>query len=75
MQVRLYEQPFHTLGIDYVGELPKTAAGSKWILTIVCPYSNFLSAVPVLDKTATTAAHAFFTQCRIFIRFSVSSPK
>ena len=59
MQIRLYEQPFHTLGIDNVGELPKTAAGNKWILTIVCPYSNFLRAVPVPDKTATTAAHAF----------------
>ena len=69
MQVRLYEQPFHTLGIDYVGELPKTAAGSKWILTIVCPYSNFLSAVPVPDKTATTAAHAFLHNVAFLLGF------
>ena len=56
MQVRLYQHPFHTLGVDYVGELPSSPTGNKWILTAVCPYSNFLRAVPVPDKTATTAA-------------------
>ena len=58
MQVRLYEHPFHTLGIDYVGELPVSPNGNKWILTAVCPYSNFLRAIPVSDKQATTAAGA-----------------
>ena len=29
----------------------------KWILTAVCPY-NFLPAIPVPDKAATTAANA-----------------
>ena len=33
-------------------------SGNKWILTAVCPYSNFLQAIPVPDKTATTAADA-----------------
>ena len=32
--------------------------GNKWILTAVCPYSNYLRAIPVPDKTATTAAYA-----------------
>ena len=58
MQVRLYEHPFHKLGIDYVGELPVSPNGNKWILTAVCPYSNFLRAIPVSDKQATTAARA-----------------
>jgi len=58
MQVRLYEHPFHTLCIDYVGELPVSPNGNKWILTAVCPYSNFLRAIPVSDKGATTAARA-----------------
>ena len=40
MQVRLYERPFHTLGIDFVGELRKSPNGNKWIMTVVCPYSN-----------------------------------
>ena len=58
MQVRLYEHPFITLGIDYVGELPVSPNGSKWILTAVCPSWNFLRAIPVSDKRATTAARA-----------------
>ena len=57
MQIRLYHHPFHTLGIDFVGELPASASGNKWILTIVCPFSNFLRAIPVPNKTATTTAH------------------
>ena len=60
MQVRLYEHPFHTLGIDYVGELPVSPNGNKWILTAVCPYSNFLRAIHVSDKRATTAARALY---------------
>ena len=58
MQIRLFEHPFHTLGVDYVGELPTAPSGNKWILTAVCPFSNFLRAIPVPDKTATTAARA-----------------
>ena len=60
MQLRLYQHPFHTLGVDYVGELPPSPSGNKWILTAVCPYSNYLRAIPVPDKTATTAANALF---------------
>ena len=44
--------------IDFVGELPMSPSGNKWILTAVCPYSNYLRATPVPDKTATTAAYA-----------------
>ena len=60
MQVRLYQHSFHTLGIDYVGELPVSPNGNKWILTAVCPYSNFLRAIPVSDKRATTVARALY---------------
>ena len=60
MQIRIYDCPFNTNGIDYVGQLPTTPTGNKWILTAVCPYSNFLRAIPVPDKQATTAAHALF---------------
>ena len=71
MQVRLYQHPFHTLGVDYVGELPSSPSGNKWILTAVCPYSNFLRAIPVPDKTATTAAHALFHE--VFLLFGFPS--
>ena len=58
MQLRLYQHLFHTLGIDFVGELPMSPTGNKWILTAVCPYSNCPRAIPVPDKTDTTAAYA-----------------
>ena len=67
MQVRLYEHPFHTLRIDYVGELPVSTNGNKWILTAVSPYSNFLRAIPVTDKCATKAAHALYDH--VFLEF------
>ena len=60
MQIRIYDCPFNTIGIDYAGQLPTTPTGNKWILTAVCPFSNFLQAIPVPDKQATTAAHALF---------------
>ena len=60
MQLRLYQYPFHTLGVDYVGELPASPSGNKWTLTVVCPYSNYLRAIPVPDKTATTAANVLW---------------
>ena len=58
MQLRLYQHPFHTSGIDFVGELPQSPSDNKWILTAVCPYLNYLKAIHVPDKTATTAAYA-----------------
>ena len=60
LQLRLYQYPFHTLGVDYAGELPPSPSGNRWILTAVCPYSNYLHLIPVPDKTATTAANALF---------------
>ena len=67
MQIRIYDCPFNTIGIDYVGQLPTTPTGNKWILTAVCPYSNFLRAIPVPDKQATTAARALFND--VFLQY------
>ena len=67
MPVRLYAHPFHTLGIENVGELPVSPNGNKWILTAVCPYSNFLRAIRVIDKRATTAARALYDH--VFLEF------
>ena len=39
MHVRVYQHPFHTLGVDYVGELSQSLHENKWILTVVCSYS------------------------------------
>ena len=67
MQIRIYDRPFSTIGIDYVGQLPTTPAGNKWILTAVYPYSNFLRAIPEPDKQATTAARALFND--VFLQY------
>ena len=69
MQIRLYQHPFHTLGVDYVGELPVSPNGNKWILTAVCPFSNYLRAIPVPDKTATIAANALFNDIFLLLGF------
>ena len=70
MQVRPYQHPLHTLGVDYVGELPVSSNGNKWILTAVCPFSNYLRAIPVPDKTATMAANALFNDVFLLLGFS-----
>ena len=59
MHMRVCQHSFHTLGVDYVGELPQSLHGNKWIFTAVCPHSNFLRAIPVPDKAATTAANSY----------------
>ena len=69
MQTRLYQYPFHTIGVDYVGELPRSPSGNKWMLTAVCPISNYLRAIPVPDKTVTTAAKAIFNDVVLLLGF------
>ena len=67
MKLIAYKYPFYTIGIDFAGELPCSPSGNRWILTIVCPYSNYLKAVSVKDKKVTTAAKVLFEQ--VFLRF------
>ena len=38
-------------------------------MTAVCPFSNYLRAIPVPDKTATTAANALFTDIFLLLGF------
>ena len=64
---RLFEYPFHAVGIDFVGGLPTNTNGNKWILTVICPYSNFLRTIPVPNKKATTAARALFNE--LFLQY------
>ena len=39
-------------------------------MTTVCPFSNYLRAIPVPDKTATTAANALFNDVFLLLGFS-----
>ena len=61
--------PFHTLAVDYVRELPVSPTGNRWILTTVCPYCDYLHAIPVRNKTAITAAHALFNNVFLQLGF------
>ena len=47
---------FEFIKIDFVGKLPCSPNRNKWILTAVFPFSNYLVAIQIRDKTATTAA-------------------
>ena len=38
MQIRIFDGPFDSIGIDYVGQLPTSPSDINWILTAVCPY-------------------------------------
>ena len=69
MQLRLHQYPFHTLGVDFIGELPPSPSGNRWILTAVCLYSSYLHAIPVPDKTATTAANVLFHEVFLQLGF------
>ena len=69
MQIRLYHHPIHTLGIDFVGELPASSLGNKWILTTVYHFSNFLRAIPVPNKTATTTTRALLHEILLPLAF------
>ena len=52
-----------------MGELPVSPNGNKWILTAICPFSNYLRAIPVPDKTATTEANALFNGIFLLLGF------
>ena len=56
------EYSFQIIDIDFVGKLPTSRNGNKWILTAVCPYSNFLRAISIPIKKATTAARSLFNE-------------
>ena len=58
MQIRIYDCPFNTIGTMLDNSLLPHATGNKCILTAVCLYSNFLRAILVPNKQATTAAQA-----------------
>lgn len=46
----------HTF-IDYVGPIPSSSSGNKYIFTATCDLTKFLVAVPTVDCTALTAAN------------------
>ena len=51
-------KPFATLHIDLVGPFDETTSGFAYILTAMCPFTQFPFAVPLPNKEADTVAKA-----------------
>uniref|UniRef100_A0A671UEB7 Gypsy retrotransposon integrase-like protein 1 n=1 Tax=Sparus aurata TaxID=8175 RepID=A0A671UEB7_SPAAU len=57
-------QPFERVIVDCVGPLPRTKAGNKFLLTIMCSATRFPEAVPlrkITTKTVVKALLKFFS--------------
>lgn len=52
----LGESLFDHTYIDFVGPIPQSVGGHKYIFTAICDLTKFLVAVPTVDSTAITAA-------------------
>jgi hypothetical protein len=51
--------PFEIIGMDFIGLLPRTARGYEYILTIICLFSKWAEAFPLVKATAEECAEAF----------------
>lgn len=47
-------QPWRVVSTDYIGPLPRTKLGNKWILSIVDSFSKYVIIKPMKDSTAVT---------------------
>src|SRR6185437_5191913 len=50
------------IGMDFVGRLPKTARGNKWILVVTDYYTKFAHAFALPDAEAKTVARVLVEQ-------------
>ena len=50
--------PFHTVHFDLVGPFEETATGNTYVLTLICPFTQFPFAVAIPNKEAETVARA-----------------
>ena len=57
-------KPFSKVIVDCVGPLPRTKAGNKYLMTIMCAATRFPEAIPLREISAPTIVRAlskFFT--------------
>lgn len=52
-------RPFEQVSLDIVGPLPSTAAGNRYLLTIIDWFSRYAEAVPLKEQSAEETARAF----------------
>lgn len=65
-----FDEPFSKVLVDCVGNLPKTKSGNQFLLTIMCAFTRFPEAIPLipLQITARNVVKAlvkFFSVCGI----------
>ena len=53
------DSPFHRIGIDLVGPLPRTASGNAYIITATDYFTKWPEASAIPDKTASTEVASF----------------
>ena len=54
----LQTRPFEVVSIDLVGPFPETTEGYTLILTMICHFTRYPIAVPIVNKEAKTIATA-----------------
>ena len=62
---------FDRWSLDFIGELPQTVNGNRWILTAICHSTNWPIAVAVPDATEQTVGKFIYSE--IFMRFGCPS--
>lgn len=50
--IPVFEEPSSWVIVDYIGPLPRTKSGNKFLLTIMCASSKFLEAIPLQNISA-----------------------
>lgn len=60
------QKPFQCWHMDFVGPLPKTPRGNRYIFSLTDPLSKWVEAFPVPDQTAKTTAEVLLREivCR-----------
>ena len=54
------DEVWHTICVDYIGPLPETQKGNKYIMTVSCLFSKWPEATALPYKTATGVAEFLF---------------
>ena len=60
--IPLPQRPFQLVGVDFVGPLPETSAGHKYILVVTDYLTRWGEAFPTKDCTAATAARGLMEE-------------
>ena len=56
LQKRGVTFPWSHLQIDWVGPVPKSSRGNKYLLTITCAFTKWVECIPATNDTAVTTA-------------------